>query len=98
MPLNRALRDEKGEIYDVLAGPFMVVGLTEDSFGSLTEDQMKNYAELFHQPELFMKMGKGIMALPLPEDRIENGDKAKTAEKMKGAAEKRRKAPDHSDR
>lgn len=38
LPLNRALRDEDGDIYDIVAGTFMVVGLTEDSFGSLTPD------------------------------------------------------------
>ena len=29
LPLNRALRDEDGHIYDVIAGPFLVVGLGE---------------------------------------------------------------------
>lgn len=27
LPLNRALRDESGEAYDVVAGTFLVVGL-----------------------------------------------------------------------
>ena len=40
LPLNRALRDEDGDIYDVVAGTFLVVGLTDDSFGSLTVEQM----------------------------------------------------------
>ena len=39
LPLNRALRDEDGDIYDVVAGTFLVVGLTDDSFGSLTVEQ-----------------------------------------------------------
>ena len=34
LPPNHALRDEDGDIYDILAGTFLVVGLTEDSFGS----------------------------------------------------------------
>ena len=29
LPLNRSLRDEDGEIYDVLCGTFLVVGLGE---------------------------------------------------------------------
>ena len=33
MALNRALYDD-GEMYDIIAGPFLVVGLTEDSFSS----------------------------------------------------------------
>lgn len=40
LPLNCAIRDDGGQIYDVVAGSFLVVGLTEESFGSLTPDQM----------------------------------------------------------
>lgn len=32
LPLNRALRDEHGEAYDVIAGTFLVVGLGEEDF------------------------------------------------------------------
>ena len=35
LPLNRSLRDDEGEIYDVIAGSFIVAGITEDSFCSL---------------------------------------------------------------
>ena len=35
LPLNRSLRDEDGEIYDVVAGTFLVVGLGEESFEGL---------------------------------------------------------------
>ena len=38
LPLNRALCDEAGQMYDVVAGDFLVVGLTEDSFGSLSPE------------------------------------------------------------
>ncbi len=34
LPLNRALLDENGKVYDIIAGAFLVVGLTEDNFGS----------------------------------------------------------------
>lgn len=53
-PLNRSLRDSSGEIYDVIAGTFLVVGLTEDNFGSLSEEQMKEYSRYFEMPELFI--------------------------------------------
>ena len=39
LPLNRALRTEDGEIYDVTAGNILVVGLGEENFTSLTKDQ-----------------------------------------------------------
>lgn len=70
MQLNRALRDEDGEIYDIVAGSFLVVGLTEESFGSLTPEQMKTYEEQFHSPEVFMKMGRSVMAIPIPDEDI----------------------------
>lgn len=84
LPLNRALRDEDGQIYDVVAGSFLVVGLTEESFGSLTPDQMQKFEQQFHQPEMFIQMGKGVMALPMPDEAIKLREE-KAAEK---AAEK----------
>ena len=71
LPLNRALRDDNGEIYDVVAGSFLVVGLTDEDFGSLTPDQMKAFEEKFHSPEVFVRMGRGIMAIPLPDEKVE---------------------------
>lgn len=97
LPLNRALRDEKGEIYDVIAGSFLVTGLTEDSFGSLTQEQIDKFENLFHQPEVFMRMGRSIMAIPLPEEQLaarENA-KAKASEEI-GAKPKHRK-PERDD-
>ena len=46
LPLNRALRDDQGELYDIIAGDFLVVGLTEDDFGSLTPEQMDKFEKL----------------------------------------------------
>jgi len=65
LPLNRALRDESGEIYDIVAGTFAIVGLTDDSFGSLDGDLAIKYANLFKQPEQFAKLGDRIIAIPM---------------------------------
>lgn len=70
LPLNRALRDDSGEIRDIVAGPFLVVGLTDDGFCSLTPDQMKSFEEKFHSPEVFVRMGRGILAVPVPDDKV----------------------------
>ena len=43
LPLNRALRDEDNEIYDIVAGTFLVVGLGESEFASLTPALMEKY-------------------------------------------------------
>ena len=49
LPWNRPLYDEDGNIYDIIVGTFLVVGLTRDDFGSLTEEQIIRYTELFEQ-------------------------------------------------
>ena len=40
LPLNRALRDEDGQMCDAVAGDFLVVGLGEEDFASLTMGDM----------------------------------------------------------
>lgn len=63
-PLNRALRDEKGEIYDIITGKFFICGLGEEDFASLPKELQKKYDDKFRQPEAFLKMGSKIMAIP----------------------------------
>ena len=72
--LNRALRDEDGNMYDIIAGDFLVVGLGEEDFSSLSPDLMKKYEEHFHQPEMFVRLGRSIMAMPLPDDKVKKAD------------------------
>lgn len=72
--LNRALRDDDGDIYDIIAGDFLVVGLGEDDFCSLSPELMKQFEEHFHQPETFVRMERSIMALPLPDDMVKKED------------------------
>ena len=47
LPWNRPLFDENGNIYDILVGTFLVVGLTEDDFDSLSDEQIQKYTEYF---------------------------------------------------
>ncbi len=67
MPPNRALYDEDGQVYDIVAGQFLVVGLTEDNFGSLTDEQIKKFSDRFHSPEGFMRIGNQILVFPIDE-------------------------------
>lgn len=66
LPLNRALRDHTGRIYDVIAGTFFLCAAPWDSdtFESLSEEQMEQYKETFRHPEIFIKLGKEILCLP----------------------------------
>ena len=43
----------------------MVVGLTDDSFGSLTVEQMQKFSDHFKVPEQFAKLGDKIVAIPM---------------------------------
>lgn len=55
MEYNRMLKDEKGKIYDVIAGPFLIVGADPDDedFGSLPADLAKKYKQRFKNPEFY---------------------------------------------
>ena len=71
-PLNRALRDEDGHIYDVVAGTFIITGLGEDNFCSLSEEHIRKFAEVFKTPEMFIRMDGKLTVLPMeppPEKR-----------------------------
>lgn len=76
-PLNRALRDEDGHIYDVLAGTFLITGLGEESFSSLNKDLMQKYKEHYKTPEMFYRMDGKLVVLPLDPAMTENKPKKK---------------------
>ena len=89
LPLNRAIYTEDGDMQDIYAGDFLVVGLTEDDFGSLTSEQMQKFEEQFNQPQMFVRMGRSIMAIPVPDDMVK-----KMEEKAAKPQEKSKPAPD----
>ena len=66
-PLNRALRDETGTIYDIIAGTFLVVGLTEEDFGSLSPELLQTFSQRFQNPEIFMMIDGQLLAVPLED-------------------------------
>ena len=70
LPLNRALWDENGLMYDVVAGTFLVVGLGEEDFVSLSPELAQKYEEEFHQPEAFLPLGRRLMVIPVPDESI----------------------------
>ncbi len=63
LPLNRALRTEDGEIYDILAGTFLVVGLGKEDFVSLSDKLAEKYKEHFHLPETFVRINGHVCAI-----------------------------------
>lgn len=68
LDLNRSLRDEHGEIYDIVAGTFLVVGLGDEDFTSLSPDMIQKYTEHFKHPELFASINGQIVSVPIEPD------------------------------
>ena len=58
---NRALRDESGDVYDIVCGDFLIVGLSEDDFTDLTPELQEKYFYMFDTVEYFMKVGDLIV-------------------------------------
>ena len=65
--LNRALRDEDGQIYDVVAGTFLIVGLSDDDFDSLDADLIHQFTKKFEVPEIFIRTEDKIVVIPMTE-------------------------------
>ena len=75
LELNRGLRDENGNLYDIMAGTFLVVGLGEESFASLSPELAQKYMEHFKQPEQFINLNGQIIALPVePENPLRTAE------------------------
>ena len=72
LPLNRALRDENGQMYDAVAGDLLVVGLGEEDFVSLSPELAQKYEEEFHQPEAFLPLGRRLKVIPVPDESVQN--------------------------
>lgn len=70
LPANRGLRDENGQIYDIVFGTFFLCGAPADSdhFTSLTPEQIEQYQGRFYIPEMFWGMDGRIVCLPLEVD------------------------------
>lgn len=63
LPLNRAFRDDDGSIIDIVAGNYVIVGLSEDDdFCSLSDQQLQTYKDMFLLPEKFIQFNNEIIA------------------------------------
>ena len=66
LPLNRALFDDDGHVYDIVSGNFLIVGLGEEDFTDLSPDLMEKYGEQFKYPEKFARIAGEIIAVKQP--------------------------------
>ena len=60
LPLNRAIYSKNGEMFDIIAGTFLIVGLSEDNFADLSSELAEKYAKLFESPEMFYSINGQI--------------------------------------
>ena len=82
LPLNRAIYNEVGEMADIIAGDFLVVGLGDEDFTSLNSEYAAKYSNLFQWPEQFVKIGGEIIVIrneaeeiPIPREMpMENNE------------------------
>lgn len=68
---NRGLWDDDDVLYDVICGTFFICGLTDDCFGSLTDEQIEKFAKMYENPELFVRVNGKIFCLPLTMEEAE---------------------------
>ena len=57
LPLNRALRNKRGEIYDIVSGTFLLCSAppTSSNFESLSEEQIQKYIKKFKNVEIYIR-------------------------------------------
>lgn len=53
LPWNRALYDGDGRVYDIIAGTFIVAGLGDGDFTSLSPELLEKYMFMYRRPEIF---------------------------------------------
>ncbi len=62
LQLNRAIYDEQGEMREIIAGSFLVVGDGAENFESLSPEMLKKYTKVFEKPEKFYNLAGMIVA------------------------------------
>lgn len=79
--LNRALRDNEGNIYDIVAGNFFLCGLGGENFTDLPADLMEKYRQQFEHPEQFVRIAGKILAVrqPVPSPEEQKAPQAQMA-------------------
>ena len=68
LEFNRPLYDAEARMYDFIAGTFLIVGLTEDDFGSLSDELIEKYTKMFRHCYRFVEdNGKKYFVRVKPE-------------------------------
>ena len=70
-PLNRALIDPDGNIYDIIKGTCFICGLSYGDFTDLPEDLIEKFSDMFRYPELYVREPTGRVL----QIRVGSGEK-----------------------
>ena len=66
----RAIFGEDREVRDIIFGPFFICSCAGPEFGSLNEEQLERYGDMFRDPERYYSLGGQILAEPyVPAER-----------------------------
>lgn len=77
LPPNRAIRQDNGEIADIICGPFFICDCSGECFASLNEEQLNRYGKQFRYPQRFVSVNGKLAAIPF-RPRTEPMPKQKT--------------------
>lgn len=81
---NRGFYNSKGRLTDIFVGTFLITGLSEDDFGSISEELAEKYTEKYKIPERILHVngeyiiepvsdGKGKESETQPDNSIRSG-------------------------
>ena len=67
LPLNRSLKNNEGEIYEIIAGSFIIAGndFTSGEFASITDEDAEKYKNEFGKGEVFMMSNGKIESIEI---------------------------------
>ena len=63
------IKEDVRQMIDIIAGPCFICDCSGSDFGSLSDEQLKRYAEQFKYPEHFFRTENGIKAVPYPPEK-----------------------------
>lgn len=72
---NRALYNYEGQLCDVIAGTFLVLGIAGEDFCSLSEEQAMRYMEKYKVPERFLYINGVTTVIPVSVNRDAKSEK-----------------------
>ena len=67
---NRALYNGRGQVYDVIAGTFLVAGMDGNKIASLPDDLANKYNRRFQTIEVYAQVGERTVMFQVPQDNL----------------------------